>query len=185
MENEFVIYNKVLRDSRINQGLSQTELAKMIGASQSQINRLEAGDRSLSRKWAVRLAGPLKVSVESLMFGTYEERSENLNIENSGARLKIARKKAGFKSAGKAADALGITHSTYRAHENGQNAFDTEDAKHYAELFDVSLYWLITGGEKPKLPEICIDAQILNHVLQLTDDEKRRVYKVIKSAFPL
>jgi phage repressor protein C with HTH and peptisase S24 domain len=62
-------------------------------------------------------------------------------------RLQAAREKAGFTSATKAAEALGIGPSTYRAHENGQNNFNFQDAERYARRFGVSAIWLVSGQE--------------------------------------
>jgi len=64
-------------------------------------------------------------------------------------RLKEARTKAGFKFASDAANALGITQSTYRAHENGQNDFGLDEAETYASKFKVSAIWLLKGSEAP------------------------------------
>lgn len=61
-------------------------------------------------------------------------------------RLRDAREAAGFKSMAKAAARVGKTASTYRAHENGQNDFDTSDAEIYASAFAVSAEWLLFGG---------------------------------------
>ena len=62
-----------------------------------------------------------------------------------GDRLRQARLLAGFKSATKAAAAAGISESSYRAHENGQNAFTTEQAQHYAQIFGCDPVWLLIG----------------------------------------
>lgn len=62
-----------------------------------------------------------------------------------GERLKIARAKAGFQSARKAAIRFAWPASTYAAHENGQNKFDDENAFKYADAFKVSPGWLLTG----------------------------------------
>jgi phage repressor protein C with HTH and peptisase S24 domain len=67
-------------------------------------------------------------------------------------RLKEARASI-FPTAGKAAEALGMSASTYRAHENGQNDFDFEEAVRYAKLFQVNAIWLFTGA-KNNLPNI-------------------------------
>ncbi len=72
-------------------------------------------------------------------------------------RLKAARKDAGYKSATAAAEALGVAASTYRAHENGQNQFNVEEAKQYARRYKVSATWLLFGGgmtqtSTPNLP---------------------------------
>lgn len=62
-----------------------------------------------------------------------------------GDRLRQARLLAGFKSAAKAAEAAGVSESSYRAHENGQNAFTPEQAQHYAALFGCDPVWLLIG----------------------------------------
>lgn len=49
-------------------GLSQGELAGLVGTSQPQIQRLEKGYRGLSKKWAIRIAPHVKASPEDLMF---------------------------------------------------------------------------------------------------------------------
>ncbi|QIG75043.1 repressor protein C [Rhizobium phage RHph_I3_18] len=57
-------------------------------------------------------------------------------------RLRQARE-GKFKYASEAAAALGISPSTYRAHENGQNDFHLEEAKVYAKKFGVDPLWLM------------------------------------------
>jgi phage repressor protein C with HTH and peptisase S24 domain len=58
-------------------------------------------------------------------------------------RLRQAREKAGFRYASDAANALGMTASTYRAHENGQNEFYLDEAKLYGKKFKVDPLWLM------------------------------------------
>nr|WP_307233314.1 LexA family transcriptional regulator [Pararhizobium capsulatum] len=62
-----------------------------------------------------------------------------------GERLRLAREAANFKSASKAADALGVSASSYRAHENGQNEFGPEIAQAYARKFGTTAAYLLTG----------------------------------------
>ena len=64
------------------------------------------------------------------------------------ARLKQARKQAGFSSATAAIEACGWNSSKYRAHENGQNNYKVEDAKMYAKAYGVSSAWLLVGEDK-------------------------------------
>lgn len=66
-----------------------------------------------------------------------------------GDRLRAARLLARYSSASKAAEALGISASTYRAHENGQNEFGPEEAEHYARKFNTTAAHLLTGNAKP------------------------------------
>ena len=62
-------------------------------------------------------------------------------------RLRKARANAGFRTATSAIDAFGWPSSTYRAHENGQNCFNTATAKLYGEAYGVSASWLLLGEE--------------------------------------
>lgn len=55
----------------------------------------------------------------------------------AGQRLRQARLMAGYKSAAKAAVALGMTESAYRSHENGTNGFTAGQAERYAVVFRV------------------------------------------------
>lgn len=76
-------------------------------------------------------------------------------------RLREARERAGYKSATKAAEALGVGASTYRAHENGQNDFDFDHAQKYARFFRVSPTWLLSGVDtgQDTANEIVVAAQ--------------------------
>lgn len=65
-------------------------------------------------------------------------------------RLKTARELAGYASAAEAARALGIVEASYFAHENGSRGLRPQVAAKYAERFDVSLEWLLTGRGTPR-----------------------------------
>lgn len=84
----------------------------------------------------------------------YVECSANVDsMKSMGDRLREARENSGFNSAAKAAEALGVSASTYRAHENGQNEYGPEEALVYARKFGVSAAELLTGirDGKPRL----------------------------------
>lgn len=74
-------------------------------------------------------------------------------------RLQEARERAGFPTKGKAADRFGWKKSTYNAHENGQNRFDFEAARVYAEAFRVDPGWLLGMSEDPE-PKTTVQAAI-------------------------
>lgn len=59
----------VLKKFRLEQGLTQMELAKRVGTSQAQIFRLENSERKLTVEWAERLATALSTSARFLLFG--------------------------------------------------------------------------------------------------------------------
>jgi len=58
-----------LREARIRARLTQAELARLAGTSQSQILRLESGQRRITWEWARRLAPPLNVDPHLLFPG--------------------------------------------------------------------------------------------------------------------
>lgn len=60
-------------------------------------------------------------------------------------RLMKARRVAGFRSARAAAAALSAKPATYAAHENGSRTFSVVDAVRYAEFYNVSPGWILTG----------------------------------------
>ncbi len=58
-----------LKKQRLKRGLTQSELARLVGTSQAQIFRLENAERKLTVEWAERLAPALSATVETLLFG--------------------------------------------------------------------------------------------------------------------
>lgn len=70
-------------------------------------------------------------------------------MPDSNARLRIARKRAGFTSARQAAIRYGWNLSTYASHENGQTPVPPEAAKRYAQKFKVPAGWILTGDGSP------------------------------------
>lgn len=93
-------------------------------------------------------------------------------------RLKKARSDAGFKSARAAAARLGLSTSTYAAHENGQNDYDHSQAADYAKAFKVSAGWLLYGEGDPT-PSHAIEASGENNTLANAEDENlfREAYR--------
>ena len=61
------------------------------------------------------------------------------------ARLRQARIEAGFDTAKAAAESLGVSGSTYAAHEAGTRHFGEERAAHYARRFRKPFSWLWFG----------------------------------------
>lgn len=66
-------------------------------------------------------------------------------MPTAAERLKQARIDAGFDSAAAFARAIGISPVTYRAHENGQNGYDANDAQIYARKLGKTAAWLLVG----------------------------------------
>lgn len=79
------------------------------------------------------------------------------------ARLRAARLHAGFSSAEEAAASLGMTYSTYAAHENGSRGIGRAQEL-YARRFKVSLDWLKRGiGAGPGESE----AETVQHIVEV------------------
>jgi SOS-response transcriptional repressor LexA len=76
--------------------------------------------------------------------------SDVANRLEVATRLKLARERAGWQTAAKAAEAMGAKYYSYAQHENGIRGFSTETAKRYAKFFKVTPTWLLYGdGEEP------------------------------------
>ncbi len=75
-----------LRRARERAGLSRPELAQRAETSRQQIERLEKGERELTKQWAERLAPHLGVSAVELLFPSVVARTSEivLNIPVEG-----------------------------------------------------------------------------------------------------
>ncbi|MBD8878623.1 helix-turn-helix domain-containing protein [Roseibium polysiphoniae] len=69
----------------------------------------------------------------------------NADASDIHSRLRQARINAGYRSAAAAADAIGVTLSTYTSHENGNRAYSSDTATCYAKGLGVSPNWLLFG----------------------------------------
>lgn len=67
-------------------------------------------------------------------------------LDTPGKRLKWAREKAGFATAGDFAKRVAIHPTTYRAYENDQNSF-VRKADDFADRLGVTSRWLMKGGD--------------------------------------
>jgi len=63
-------------------------------------------------------------------------------------RLRMARERAGFKTASEAARALGVPVSTYICYEDGLRGFHRH-ARKFAVRFKVPFNWLLGGPGEP------------------------------------
>lgn len=83
------------------------------------------------------------------------------------SRLKAARERAGYDSAKLAAEAMGVSPSTYIQHENGTRGYPRTKAERYARFFRVTPEWLLYGrGKLDDLPPPPSEA-VLEEMLRL------------------
>ena len=118
-------------------------------------------------------------------------------------RLRKARLAAGFKTAKMVLEKFKWNGSTYRAHENGQNAFSADQAAIYAQAFGVSANWLFFGdaedtknntlSEADKVKSEALDKsyqQIQSALSLLNDDPKNlalleKLHKYVEDYFSI
>lgn len=83
-----------LQKLRVAKGLSQTELAQLIGANQQDISRLETGKVSMSEHWLEKLTEALDVTIAD-MFGVRPELSpEETELLQNYAAMDEAQRQA-------------------------------------------------------------------------------------------
>jgi len=68
-------------------------------------------------------------------------------MASAGDRLKQARKKARYTSAEAAAEAMGVSPSTYAQHENGLRGIPAKKAERYGKFFRVAPEWILYGAK--------------------------------------
>lgn len=66
-------------------------------------------------------------------------------MSDPAERLRTARLRAGFSTGKDAAEAMGVSVSTYLGHENGSRGIKPGMATRYAKKFKVSEQWLLYG----------------------------------------
>jgi UDP-N-acetylglucosamine 1-carboxyvinyltransferase len=69
MSNDYKKIGKLVSDIRVERGITQLELAKKLGTSQSAINRIEKGNQNLSMDMLARLSDVLNKKIISLNKG--------------------------------------------------------------------------------------------------------------------
>lgn len=92
-------------------------------------------------------------------------------------RLALARERAGFENATKAAEAMGVPYPTYAGHENGSSGFKNETGAKYARRFKVRFEWLMLGQGPMKDDSVLASDPIVAEFAQFLPDlsEERRL----------
>lgn len=75
--------------------------------------------------------------------------AERKEREERAARLKWARRNAGFAGPRAVADRFGFSENNYKAHESGRNGFSSAQSEEYAHAFEVSKKWLYLNIGSP------------------------------------
>jgi len=97
-------------------------------------------------------------------------------MEDSGTRLRLARARAGYKTATAAIKRFGWRPpTTYRSHENGQTPVPPEDAIAYAAAYKVTPEWIVFGVGDPG--DLGIDRMLRDK----PEDVKRRILRTVEA----
>lgn len=125
-----------VRERRIELGMSQEELAKMMGySSRSSINKIEKG-RPITQKIIVRLAKVLNVSVAYLM-GWEDDSLEN--GDKNGIQLKAIRESHNI-TLEEFANEFHITVEDLKQYESGEKKIPFSLVKAVADYFGITTY---------------------------------------------
>lgn len=110
----------------------------------------------------------------------------NLTImsDDVHARLKRARKTAGFKTAREAAESLGIAYQTYVGHENGRARPNIDEAAKYARRYKVSCDWLLTGKGRGPTGTVDVANEIYMLIRELPEPELDKIQRVVRAMVP-
>ena len=92
----------------------------------------------------------------------------NYNTKQSGERIRLLRIRAGLTQE-KTANALNIDQSYYGRIETGKKGCSVDLFIQLAELFDVSLDYLILGRYSDALPKAVNTAQLKSDIGELID----------------
>lgn len=95
-------------------------------------------------------------------------------------RLTLARKRAGFKSAAEAAEALGVKYATYAGHENGSSGFRTDKGELYSRRFKVRFEWLMRENGPMSDDEAALFAEYLELLKNASDDARRAALTTLR-----
>lgn len=82
-----------------------------------------------------------------------------------GARLRAARKAAGFKTSKAFLKKYKVPASTYSQHESGARTPDDKALQFYSKLFDVNFGWLKSGKGQPFHKATLIKSNVLKEEL--------------------
>lgn len=122
---------EALKEALDMPGRSQSALARFMKIEASAVNRMCQGTREIKVREAQQIASYLS--------------------GDPGQRLRARRKQLNMSSQA-LAQKVGVSASSVRGHENGQNGIPRDMAPKYAEALGVTPAWLLFGDEPAGAP---------------------------------
>lgn len=115
-----------------------------------------------------------------------ETAEENTDRAARAARLREARKKAGYRRASRAAEEFGWAYPTYAAHENGRRGYDARDATIYAACFGCDAEYLLSGKVNQKQQNSSALSQIFHAInyVPLVDISDLSTFETFMAGIP-
>lgn len=178
-----------LREIRKHQKVSATELAKLLGVSFQHYYAIERGEKQLSAEQLAKLSLALNVKMDELWGrdpseapANQEETATNEPFlkNNFGARLKRARieKNVTQKEVHRV---TGINNKTLSGYEQGIAKPPYETLIALAEIYEVSLNYLLGREERPSTKNEPFKTELLKECEKLSPTQQRHVLAIIKT----
>lgn len=99
--------------------------------------------------------------------------------EKRAARLREARRRAGYQNAADAAEHFGWPVIAYRSHENGLRGLKAHVAKKYAKAYKCSFAWLMTG--EGLIDGTSIDGELAELPLDLSEPLIKAIRQMVRA----
>lgn len=112
-----------------------------------------------------------------------------LGMQTPAERLREARIRAGYKTARAAAERVAVPYPTYAGHENGNRAYEPDDAARYGRAFNARPEWLLFGDlgpepivqtQDPQPPLAPVVKAIADSLDGLSEGEQRMIADVVR-----
>lgn len=163
-----------LKELRMQNNLTQKDLAEKLGIAQNTVSQWENGTRSINTETAKVIADLFNVSIDTLC-NNGSDFDGNVMV-----RLKELRKEKGL-SQKELADIFSVSQGTIANWENGRRIMDIETAKSISDFFGVTIDYLLGKEKQPE--EITFDDftySFHNETKELTEENKQKLLELAR-----
>lgn len=144
---------KIIEDIREYEGISQVELARIIGITKSTYSNYKRYDSTMPLKHINSVANYFNVSIDYILGLSQQQKynivNENLINSKIGKNLQNFRKEFNITQVS-LADILGTTHSTISEYEKGNTLILTQFLYTICSKYKISADYLLGKTDEPK-----------------------------------